>query len=279
MNSLSAVLDTALPHWLGSMFSSHTANDPDAALRHFPNFFNAELAQTDIQRQAIFQLRHQVYCEELQFEPRRPDQLEHDSFDGRSIHCYINHAPSNSLAGTVRLITAQHTDELLPIEQYFSQTLTSHALTPDNFPRHQVCEISRLAVPASIRRRQTDKSKNGTSLSHILSSLESKCCSIVAIALYLIATLMCVRTHRYHAYVMIEPALARILKRIGIHFQQIGQTIEFNGKRAPYYLDMRTTMETLKPEYLRLRDMLCEQLFPTEKAIPIRVKRPEWCLN
>ena len=92
-------------------------------------------------------------------------------------------------------------------------------------------------------------------------TLERACSKLVAVALYLIAQILCLRAGRVHTYVMIEPALARALRRVGLHFIQIGEPIEFNGIRAPYYLDARTTNATLSPEYLQLRVLLEKQLF------------------
>ncbi|WNO61968.1 PEP-CTERM/exosortase system-associated acyltransferase [Rheinheimera sp. MMS21-TC3] len=228
------------------------------ALQLFPYFFTARLAANSGQQTAIYRLRHQVYCEELNFEPIRASGLEHDEFDSRAIHCFINHTSTNVLAGTVRLITANNGEDKLPIEYYCNSTTTQ--LSPKHFAPSQICEISRLAVPANIRRRIIVKDPTATPLNQLLNKFESECHSSVAVALYLIATLISVEKGKYHAYVMIEPALARILSRIGINFQKIGDSINFNGKRAPYYLDMRTVSTTLKPNYLSLRALLAEQL-------------------
>jgi N-acyl amino acid synthase of PEP-CTERM/exosortase system len=231
----------------------------------FPHYFQAMLANTASQKQDIYRLRHKVYCEELGFEPVRPDGLEQDSFDCRSLHASISHNASSKLAGTVRIITAEYDDELLPIEQHFSSQITNTMLAPQNFNRQHICEISRLAVPAEIRYRAKAR-QNGQS------AMESECCKMVAISLYLLATLMCIRTRRVHAYVMVEPALARVLRRVGIQFVQIGNTIDYNGVRAPYYLDMRTTGATLKSGYLQLRNMFESQLYARQPAAWSQIK-------
>lgn len=215
----------------------------------FPQYFSAELAETAAQRDACFRLRHQVYCEELGFEPIKPNGLETDCYDQRSWHANIRHIQKQHLAGTVRVITSDNHHELLPLEQNFSALITNPVLAPANFDRRHICEISRLAVPEHIRRNQ-----------HANPTTEQQCHRQVAVALYLIATQLCLQTNRHHSFVMIEPALARILRRIGINFIQIGDTVDYNGLRAPYYLDMRTTKITLAPEYLQLRSNLAQQL-------------------
>jgi N-acyl amino acid synthase of PEP-CTERM/exosortase system len=138
-------------------------------------------------------------------------------------------------------------------------------LAPQNFSRQHICEISRLAVPAEIRYR-ANALQNGQS------AMESECCKMVAVSLYLLAILMCIKSRRVHAYVIIEPALARMLRRIGINFVQIGNTIDFNGVRAPYYLDIRTTSATLKSDYLQLRNMLENQLYPEQPTAKSKMK-------
>jgi N-acyl amino acid synthase of PEP-CTERM/exosortase system len=226
----------------------------DTSWYYFPHMFHAQLANSPTQKRSVYQLRHKVYCEEMGFEPVRSNGLEQDGFDERSLHASISHVASEKLAGTVRIITSEYTDELLPLEQYFSSQITNSVLAPQNFSRQHICEISRLAVPSEIRCR-ANTGQIGQS------QVENECCKMVAISLYLIAILMCLRSRRVHAYVTIEPALARILRRIGIHFVPIGNPIDFNGIRAPYYLDMRTAAQTLKPEYLQLLDKLEAQMY------------------
>ena len=262
MSSLAAVSDIAFLHSATPpALTLHSVADY-SPLQYFPSFYQARLPRTPEQYNDTFRLRHQVYCEEMCYEPERPDRLERDQFDLRAIHCAITQNNSNKLAGTVRLITSSTPEQLLPVEAYFGSTFTNAALAPANFPRRNICEISRLAVPKDIRRSQLIEASDQFAG---LPALEGQCRRLVSVALYLLATLMCVRDERYHAYVMIEPSLARILKRVGIHFIQIGNPIDFNGTRAPYYVDMRTTKATLKADYLALRNALDSQLFAEDE--------------
>lgn len=248
-------------------------------LRHFAHFFHASLAQTDIQKHQTYRLRHRVYCEELQFEPQRESGLEHDQYDNRAIHCAISRLSTAQLAGTVRLITSADAGQLLPLEQYCAATLNHPTLSPAAFAREQICEISRLAVPGEIRQRKQSQSPLGHNLNKLLLQLEQRCCEAVAIALYLVAMLMCLHYGKHHVFVMVEPALARILKRIGMHFVQIGEVVDVNGKRAPYYVDARATFHTLGSEYKTLSNILAAQLFAhdTETGTPQCDIVPEQC--
>lgn len=240
--------------------SAYSAPNVNNTWLYFLRYFQTMQASSAEQKQRIYQLRHKVYCEELHYEPARVSCMEQDDFDHRSIHLAVNHIANDSLAGTVRIVTSECNSELLPIERYFANELHDTPFAPKNFNRLQVCEISRLAVPAEIR--CTSLAQQGTGL------VERDCNKLVAVSLYLTAQLLCLRSGRVHAYAMIEPALARALRRVGIYFIQIGKPIEFNGIRAPYYLDARTVSDALKPDYLQLLTMLEAQLFSKHSVRP-----------
>lgn len=262
MTSLAAVQSDARQHsatTVTPLYGTELASS--SPLRHFAHFFHASLAQTDIQKHQTYRLRHRVYCEELQFEPQRDNGLEHDEYDSRAVHCAISRLSTAQLAGTVRLIMSANAQQLLPIEQYCAAALNHPTLSPAAFPREQICEISRLAVPGEIRQRKNSQSPLGHNLNKLMQQLESRCCEAVAISLYLVAMLMCLHYGKHHVFVMIEPALARMLKRIGIHFVQVGEVVNVNGKRAPYYVDARATFHTLGDEYKTLIHILAAQLF------------------
>ena len=42
-----------------------------------------------------------------------------------------------------------------------------------------------------------------------------------------------------------EPKLARRMKAFGIHFEPVGEAIEFNGKRMPYRLSPSVLLEEI----------------------------------
>jgi N-acyl amino acid synthase of PEP-CTERM/exosortase system len=236
-------------------------------LSEFSTFFKASQAICHQEKNKVFQLRHKVYCEELRFEPCQPSGLEQDAFDTRALHCSLAETHSGEIAGTVRLIHCEQEQEPapLPIEQYFAGRFTAPHLMPQCFPRQHVCEISRLAVAAKFRRRLKDATAKDLPA---LNSITQPFNRFIAIGLYLMATALCLEKGYYHGFVSIEPSLARILQRIGINFTLIGEIIEFNGKRAPYYLDGRQVIANLQPEYRQLMQTLSLQLLTVpEQAI------------
>lgn len=235
--------------------TSLASNDAKVISRHFSQYLRPQIATDEALKHEVYRLRHQVYCEELHFEDVKDSYEECDEFDARAIHCFVRHLSSKSLAGTVRLIGSNGPDELLPLEQFCSEAINHPELSPANFPRESICEISRLAVPENFRKRAIDQFKGaatGAINEQVFSETELRCFPYIAICLYLAATAMAMQTRRYHGFVMMEPRLARSLTFVGIKFQPIGKVIEFHGKRAPYYIDARELRNNLSSGYLKL---------------------------
>ncbi len=249
--------------------ASLASNDAKTISEHFSQYLKPQIADTEQLKHEVYKLRHNVYCEELHFEDVKETYEERDTFDSRAIHCFVRHISSNNLAGTVRLITSAREDELLPIEQFCSHALTDPDISPMKYGRHEICEISRLAVPAVFRKREIDKyagAATGAINEQVFSPTELRCFPYIAICLYLSAAAMSYKTRRFHVFVMMEPRLARSLNFVGIMFKQLGQPIEFHGKRAPYYIDARELKKTLSSGYLKLLQAVERDLFATNST-------------
>lgn len=229
----------------------------DDTIKSFANYFQPFIAVTAAERQLTYRLRHKVYCEELRFEPIRESGMEQDVFDSHAIHAGMRHILTGQLVGTVRIITCNTRDQALPVEQFLNNSIVDSSLLPVNFSRDSICEISRLAVPEGVRCNVNQQQR-------ILSKDEEYCCKLVSVALCLLSSHVCLQQQRPHTYVMIEPRLARNLRRIGFHFIQIGDVVDYNGLRAPHYIDMRTLKISLNPLYHNLKQTLLRQLVELE---------------
>jgi len=244
--------------------ASMASNEAKNISQHFSAFLRPEIARTEQLKHDVYRLRHHVYCEELNFEDVKENHEEQDEFDLRATHCFIRHLSSDRLAGTVRLIYTAQDGDLLPIEKYCRQAIEHPDLNPDKFDRRTICEISRLAVPAEFRRRTIDNfegAATGAINARTYSEQELRCFPYIAICLYLAAASMSLKTDRVNVFVMMEPRLARSLSFVGIHFQQVGQPIEFHGKRAPYYIDARSLDKTMSTGYKKLLESVQRDLF------------------
>lgn len=244
--------------------ASLASDEAEIIATHFSNYLKPQIAKSDPLKQEVYKLRYQVYCEELHFEDTNPAHIEQDEFDARSIHCFIRHISSGALAGTLRMIATRNNSELLPMEKFCPQAITDEHLHPRNFLPHHICEISRLAVPLSFRKRQADQFAGGATgviNEQIFSTQELRFFPYIAVSLYLSAIALCHKSRIYHVFVMMEPRLARSLNFVGIHFTQIGAPVEYHGKRAAYYVDIRQLRKKMSIGYRKLLAMIEKELF------------------
>lgn len=219
---------------------------------HFSSYLEPVIANTPELKEKVFNIRHEVYCEELQFEAQRPNSQETDDFDLFSKYCLIHHIGSDRFAGTVRLVTPVNPGELLPLEKFCMDSITNMKLHPKNFAREEICEISRLAVPHQFRRRQMDKfagAATGAINTDTYSDTELRCFPFIAVGLYFSAAALAMHEGIQHAFVMMEPRLARSMRFIGIKFEQIGPVIDYHGRRAPYYINQNLLLKNLTPGF------------------------------
>lgn len=238
-------------------------HDAKNIAEHFTKFLEPQVALNEGLREEVFKIRHNVYCEELAFEEVKDEGLEQDEFDSQSIFCMIKHKPSNIYTSCVRLVKSTSQDELLPIEKFCIDSIQDKSLHPDNFKREEIAEISRLAVKADFRRRKTDQFKGsaiGAISESTYSETELRCFPFIAIGLYMSAATLGINTGVKHAYVMMEPRLARSMKFVGIKFHQLGDAIDYHGIRAPYYINPEIFMENLSPGFKALYQMIEKQL-------------------
>ena len=238
---------------------------------HFTKFLQPEFASSQALREEAFKIRHNVYCEELKFEEQRENGQETDEFDAQSILALIKHKPSNTYTSCVRLVKSTHPAELLPLELFCLEKVEFYdecqKYNPQNFPRNEIAEISRLAVRSEFRRRKADQYKGsaqGVIYETTYSETELRCFPFIAIGLYLAGATLAIDTGVKHVYVMMEPRLARSMKFVGIKFVQLGDAIDYHGLRAPYYINPNIFLENLSPGfkslYLAIKEDLHKQI-------------------
>jgi N-acyl amino acid synthase of PEP-CTERM/exosortase system len=200
----------------------------------------------------VFRLRHQVYCEELGFEPQRANQLEHDEYDKRSIHCLLFHKASKTYVGCVRLVLSSSTDPYatFPFELACGESLRWVFDRSAGTARQRYGEISRLAIAARFRRRRNEKdvADGGSEGFDARPGDERRLFPSVALGLYLAITAMGLSQGLDGVFAMMEPRLARQLRRFGILFEQVGDAVEHRGTRVPYFISRDTIFNNLKPD-------------------------------
>ena len=197
----------------------------------------------------VFRIRHQVYCEELGFEPHHADQLEQDEFDKNAIHCLLLHKPSQTFVGCVRLVLADsHAPELgFPFEQVCGH---SSRWESDQAGRRRYGEISRLAITANFRRPRnfSAMAEGARALPDARDEESRRLFPSIAVGLYLAVAAMGLSKGLDGVFAMMEPRLARQLSHFGIHCEQAGDAVEHRGTRVPYFISRNSLLDNLKLE-------------------------------
>ena len=70
----------------------------------FKQYFEIVPALSDALKDEVYRVRHQVYCEDLKFEPVRSDKRETDEYDPHSLHLLIRSVKTNEFIGCTRIV-------------------------------------------------------------------------------------------------------------------------------------------------------------------------------
>lgn len=201
-------------------------------------------------RDAVYRIRHEVYCEELKYEPERADRRESDAYDAHSVHCLLSsvNAP-HSLVGCTRLVLTNpaNSDAPLPFEGVCAATLDRSIIDPAKLPRARIGEVSRLAVCRNYRLRKGERSSMPR---HHGQDMGPKCPQrslFIAVGLYLGAISLAAHNDLDMLFVLTEPRLADHFSRLGVEVRQIGEPIFHRGTRVPSVIDVQSVIRGMRP--------------------------------
>ena len=205
----------------------------------YSSYFESIPANTDALRNVGYRLRYEVYCVEHPFEDPAdsPDGLERDGFDEHSLHSLLMYRPRDTVAGAVRLILPRPGQDAadMPIHHVCRHELLLN--DSDRLPRTRTAEISRFAVSKNFRRRTGDRE---IAVGGHAEAEEDPRRLIPHISLGLMRAIvsMAAEAGITHLCAVMEPALLRLLKRLGIYFNDLGPRVEYHGKRQPCFADL-----------------------------------------
>ncbi|CAN0602569.1 unnamed protein product, partial [Ectocarpus sp. 12 AP-2014] len=150
----------------------------------FAEYFELSLALSEKQKEAVYAVRYNVYCEEFGYED--PDAfksgMETDSYDAQSIHCLVTHKPSGKPAGCVRLVTVDD-QSVMPMENHCRDALDLDFFKHFEHRRNSISEISRLAVDGHFRRRRGEgESRFGNTKTLHFAAREKRTFSLIAVS-------------------------------------------------------------------------------------------------
>lgn len=227
------------------MFLPEIFNPGNAYKQHF----EIVPAYSDSLKDAVYRIRHQVYCEELAFEPQRPDRREYDDYDAQSLHLLIRSVHTGDFIGCTRLVRVRPTDPFypLPFEKACGTTLDRSIADPAQLPRNSIAEVSRLAVIGQYRNRKGDVRKGVLPLSDSdFGTPAQPRFPYIPISLYLGTVELARLNHIDTLFVLTEERLASHFQKLGVNIQKIGAPVEHRGQRIPSMLNTKNIVADMR---------------------------------
>lgn len=215
----------------------------------FRRYFELTPATSEALRNDVYRIRHEVYCEELRFEPERPDRRETDEFDAHSLHCLIRTSTQPvQLVGCTRLVLTDPDDRaaLLPFERTCAHTLDRRIVDPARLPRDSIAEVSRLAVRGTYRRRKGETRSPVALSDEDFGNAERPRFPYIPIGLYMGAVALAARSGIETLFVLTEPRLASHFARLGVDIRQIGGPVEHRGTRIPSMMHVPSIIKNMR---------------------------------
>jgi len=241
---------------------------------NFSQHFAIKFADSKELRQEAFRIRHAVYAQELGWEPTEALELERDEYDETSYHCLLEHKRTKTFAGCIRLIIppTRSPDSLLPFEKYCLPSVRKELIDCDNLRRGSFGEISRLAVLSSFRRRPTESESpfilNEMKADNVFSESERRNFPNIAMGLYLASIAMADICNHVGTFIVVEPKLNRRLQRVGLPFVQVGDEMDYHGRRAMFYLSRDKFYSELGDDLRGLYNKIFDDLATQLSLIP-----------
>lgn len=201
----------------------------------FARTFEIAIADTDEARARAFRVRHQVFCQEFGYEMENDGALEADTYDAQSIHCILRHRSSGLDTGCIRLVMPLAGGGGLPFESFGLRYVDRKLFDWRQVDSRRCCEISRLAVTSSFRRRSGERNTvDGIVDADEVDSFSGGRFPFIAVSLYQAAMALVLQRQYQWVFMVVEPRLQRHLQRFGVRVDQISPTFDYYGKRAVY---------------------------------------------
>jgi len=207
----------------------------------FDSNFEVFLADTEESKNIHYNIRYQVYCEEMGFENLEdfPQQMEFDEDDKKSVHFIVRNIATGQWVGATRLIYKRNGQ--LPIEH--SCTLDGKINYNDLF---ETVEISRLCIVKDVRRGKdmdpphgivdtTNQMAEKNDITELPS--QNKLNRLIIWGMIHAIFEHCYNNKIQFCYFMVTSILAKVMMRGGLDFLSIGEACEHKGTRFPFRID------------------------------------------
>lgn len=225
---------------------------PPALTDDLDRHFALYRADTPELRAICHRLRFEVYCLDNPFEPAAEsrDGLEHDALDQAAAHALVVHRGLNIAVGTVRLILPARLDS--PTELPFQRICGYRdPISLGQVPLHATGEISRFGMPRRVR--QLLRSLTGLSLDteRHMRTADELGGGLPMLMLIRGFLMLAAENGVSHLGALMEPALLRLVARLGIFFDPVGPPVDYRGLRQPSFVaiaDMLGRVDSLRPD-------------------------------
>ena len=198
--------------------------------------FEVVRASTPSVLDQAYRLRYQVYCVENSYEnpDEHVDGREKDIYDDRSVQALLVHRRSGAVAGTVRVILPESGSQSLQLP-IAVVTDSHHGELLRRLPQSHTAEMSRFAVSKEFRRRCTEEE-------------DRRMLRYITIGLIRGALEICRDHEIQYVCAVMERALIRLLARLGLIFEHVGDLIDYHGARQPCVARVSQLVERCKSE-------------------------------
>lgn len=228
----------------------------------FNGYFEMVPAISDELRKEVYKLRYQVYCIENEFlnSEHYPDDLEIDDYDQHSAHYLIRHRKSGDYAATARLILphANNPEKPFPIEVY---SRIDNVDLLKTMPRQNLAELSRFCVSKKFRQRKSEQ--------HLVTTIdddsvadftqeEKRSSSHLTLALFACAIKISSENDIHYWYAVMDPALKRLVSKLGVNFVGIGPLGDYHGMRRPCVIKVDDLLDGVAKKDLNYWNMLTD---------------------
>lgn len=206
----------------------------------FDEHFEVVTAETPDLITQVFRLRYLVYCiEHPWLDPAGyPEGLERDQYDDRSLYAVLIHRRSGEALGSVRLVLPEPRlgVDSLPIAGLSDPR--ARPLLRRLLPEH-TAEISRYVVSKTFRRRLGEECYADVGFNQAaVVEAERRLMPSITLGLLRGVYRLSLRHGMTHLCAVMEPALMRLVSRLGLEFNPIGTAVAFHGVRQPCYLQI-----------------------------------------
>lgn len=215
-------------------------------------------------KKIAFHIRYRVYFEEQNMIATDScgERLETDLWDPCSIHALLYHKPTGQPIGNVRLIPLHISPtQTLPVEEHYPMPFDFSRAPVKHIRIGKTAEVSRMLILSSFRRRKSDQDYNIENEQAADDANEKRFpINYLPVCMIFATAILMLEEKLDYGIGLMEPRLARLLTRFGVGLNQIGESADYFGQRAPYLIFPEPIYKNLSSDYQALYDTIQSEL-------------------